>query len=352
MKRRPFLRIVGSIAGSCSVGLQSSIAAVAGFKNRDANTCEIPLRELGRTGEKLPTVVFPGLALMHHEQDQCTKELHRFCEAGLNFFDVAPAYGNDGECEKKMGIGLQGLERSRYFLSCKTKMRDKDGARKELERSLQRLKTDYFDLYQLHYIRFPDEVKQALAPGGAMETILKAKEEGKIRYIGFSSHTTKGAIEALQQFKFDTAMFPINYVDYYSFGFGKEVLEEAEKQGTGVLAMKALCGGKVPKDKPNLRGWWYRTIEEPEEVDLAIRFALSQKSVVAAIPPSYLDLYEKSLTAAKTFRPITEAELERLKGMAAKWESVFLEQQKQVSMAHPHHDLAFPDSPYECGRYA
>jgi predicted aldo/keto reductase-like oxidoreductase len=351
VKRRPFLKIVGGIAGSCSIGTQSSIAEVLGFKNREANTCEIPLRELGRTGEKLPTVVFPGLCLKNYEQDHCTKELHRFCEAGLNFFDVAPAYGKDGECEKKMGIGLQGLERSRYFLSCKTMIRDKDGARKELERSLQRLQTDYFDLYQLHYIRFPDEVKKALGPGGAMETILKAKEEGKIRYIGFSSHTTKGALEALKQFKFDTVMFPIDYVDYYSFGFGKEVLDEAEKQGVGVLAMKALCGGKWPKDTPPTRDWWYRTIEEPEEVDLAIRFSLSQKPVVAAIPPSFLDLYEKSLTAAKAFRPITEAELERLKGMAAKWESVFLDQQKQVSMGRPHHDLAFPDSPHECGHY-
>lgn len=352
MKRRPFLQIAGSVAGAYTLGAPSTIADVLGFKNREAKSCEIPLRELGRTGEKLPTVVFPGLALMHYEQDHCTKELHRFCEAGLNFFDVAPAYGQDGDCEKKMGIGLEGVDRNRYFLSCKTKMRDKEGARMELERSLKRLKTDYFDLYQLHYIRFEKEVREALAPGGAMETILKAKEEGKIRYIGFSAHTTKGALEALKQFKFDTVMFPINYVDYYTFGFGKEVLEEAEKQGTGVLAMKALCGGKWPKDAPKSHEWWYRTIDDPEEVDLAIRFSLSQKQAVAVIPPSFIDLYEKSLTAAKAFRPITDAELERLKGMATQWEPIFLEQQKQVSMAHPHHDLIFPDSPYECGHHA
>lgn len=352
MKRRPFLQIVGGVAGSCSIGASSSFAEVLGFKDREAKTCEIPLRELGRTGEKLPTVVLPGLCLRHYEQDYCSKEIHRTFERGLNFFDVAPAYGNDGECEKKMGIALQGLDRSRYFLSCKTQKRDKDGARQELERSLQRLKTDYFDLYQLHYIRFPEEVKQALGPGGAMETILKAKEEGKIRYIGFSSHTTKGALEALKQFKFDTAMFPIDYVDYYSFGFGKEVLEEAEKQGVGVLAMKALCGGKWPKDAPKTREWWYRTIEEPEEVSLAVRFSLSQKPVAAVIPPSFFDIYEKAAEAAKAFSPMTDAELARLKEMAAKWESVFLDQQKQVSMAHPCRDVAFPDSPYECGRFA
>ena len=84
-----------------------------------------------------------------------------------------------------MGIGLQGLDRSKYFLACKTKKRDKEGAREELEHSLKLLKTDHFDLYQLHHLVRPAEVKQALGPGGAMETILKAKEEGKIKYIGF-----------------------------------------------------------------------------------------------------------------------------------------------------------------------
>jgi aryl-alcohol dehydrogenase-like predicted oxidoreductase len=76
--------------------------------------------------------------------------------------DVASAYGQNGDAEIKMGIGLQGIDRGRIFLACKTKMRDKNGARLELEHSLQRLKTDHFDLYQMHHIRTPDEVKQAL----------------------------------------------------------------------------------------------------------------------------------------------------------------------------------------------
>ncbi|MHC4544103.1 MAG: aldo/keto reductase, partial [Planctomycetota bacterium] len=103
---------------------------------------------------------FPGLALVHYDQDRCNAGLHDAFKRGVNYFDVAPAYGN-GEAEIKMGIGLQGIDRSRIFLACKTKKRDKEGARKELERSLERLKTDYFDLYQLHHLRWPKEVKQA-----------------------------------------------------------------------------------------------------------------------------------------------------------------------------------------------
>src|SRR5207302_7576249 len=146
--------------------------------------------------------------------------------------------------------------RSQYFLACKTKKRDREGARLELERSLKRLKTDYLDLYQLHHLVQPSAVKQALGPDGAMETILKAREEGKIKYIGFSAHTTKGALEALNGFKFDTIMFPINFVEYYTRGFGKDVLAKANEQGAGVLAIKPLSWGTWPKEGTRNREWW------------------------------------------------------------------------------------------------
>ena len=136
----------------------------------------LPRRVLGRTGAKVSIVAFPGLALNELSQEEATAGVHKAFDQGVNHFDVAPAYGSS---EIKMGPALQGLDRSKIFLSCKTKMRDKDGARKELERSLTRLKTDHFDLYQMHHIRWSQEVKQALGPGGAIETFLKAKEEGQ-----------------------------------------------------------------------------------------------------------------------------------------------------------------------------
>jgi len=135
-------------------------------------------------------------------------------------------------------------------------------------------KTDRFDLYQLHHLVRPAEVKQALGPGGAMEAILKAKEEGKIKYIGFSAHTTKAALEAMRGFKFDTVMFPINFVEYYTKGFGKEVLALAAEQGAGVLAIKPLSWGTWPKDVEKTRQWWYRTVETVEDIRLAMSFAL------------------------------------------------------------------------------
>jgi len=141
MKRRTFLKGIGGIATGLTV--QSVLGAEQSHtKNKDVKVAGLPRRILGRTGEKVSIVGFPGLALSHYDQERCNTGLHKAFEQGVNYFDVAPAYGKDGDCEKKMGIGLQGIDRSRIFLACKTRMRDKDGARQELERSLRRLKTD------------------------------------------------------------------------------------------------------------------------------------------------------------------------------------------------------------------
>jgi diketogulonate reductase-like aldo/keto reductase len=156
MKRRDFLKTVSGAAGvAATLGVPRLLAAQSTTKSSQT----LPRRRLGRTGKELSVVGFPGLALVHYQQEECTRALHNAFDRGLNYYDVAPAYGN-GECEKRMGIGLQGLDRDKYFLSCKTKKRDKEGCRKELEESLRLLKTDHFDLYQLHHLVRPSEVSR------------------------------------------------------------------------------------------------------------------------------------------------------------------------------------------------
>jgi predicted aldo/keto reductase-like oxidoreductase len=343
MKRRTFLKTVSGAAGAAALGIPRILAA----DQLPRLTAPLPQRPLGRTGQKLSVVGFPGLALIHYDQAKCTAALHEAFNRGVNYFDVAPAYGN-GECQTKMGIGLQGLDRSKYFLACKTKQRDREGARKELEESLKALKTDHFDLYQLHHLVQPAQAKKALEPDGAMEAILQAKKEGKIRYIGFSAHTTKGALEVMKAFKFDTVMFPINFVEFYNRGFGKEVLALANEQGAGVLAIKTLSWGKWPKDAQKSRDWWYSSVEEQKDIELALRFSLSQKSVTAAIPPSFVDLLDRTIEAAKSFRPLDEAGIAQLKQMAANRDSIFLAEEQQAALNLPHWTPVYPDSPHEC----
>jgi predicted aldo/keto reductase-like oxidoreductase len=341
--------MAGGVAAGSTISVQPAMAAK---KSTSIYTGEevsgLPRRVLGRTGEKVSVVGFPGLALAHYDQQRCNAGLRDALYRGVNYYDVAPAYGRNGDCEIKMGIGLEGLDRSKIFLACKTKMRDKEGARTELERSLTRLKTDHFDLYQLHHIRTPEEVERALGPGGAMETILKAKDEGKIRFIGFSAHTTKGALAAMNGFRFDTVMFPINFVEYYKMGFGKPVLELAEEQGAAVLAIKPMSKGPWPQGVERTRQWWYRATETQDETNTAMRFTLSKKPVAAGIPPSFLDLLDKAIEAGRSYQPIADEETQQLKKTAGDCLSLFKSQEDAVAHGQQLRGPYYPDSPHEC----
>ncbi len=248
MRRRDFLRAAGSAAGVCALG-ETSIFSM-GYTNTvlpETAVAGMPRRVLGRTGREVSLVGFPGLALVHdqYDQERCNGSVRSAFERGVNYFDVAPAYGN-GKCETRLGIALQSIDRDKIFLACKTKKRDREGARRELETSLNLLKTDYFDLYQMHHVCSVEEVHQALGPGGALETFLEAREEGKIKHIGFSAHTTKGALEIMRGFQFDTVMFPINFVELYNRGYGKEVLDLANQQGAAAIAIKTMSYGGWP----------------------------------------------------------------------------------------------------------
>ncbi len=342
MKRRLFLKAVGASA----LAAQAARAA-EGAEATGAGAAGMPLRTLGRTGEKVSIIGFPGLGLTRDDQDTCTAAIHRAFKRGVNYFDVAPAYGPNRICETRMGIGLQGLDRTKYFLACKTKQRDKQGARKELEESLKLLKTDHFDLYQLHALITPDDAEKALAPGGAIETLTEARKEGKVRFLGFSAHTTRAAITAMKAFKFDTVMFPINFVEFFNLGLGKAVMELAKQQGAAVLAIKAMARGQWPRGVRPTRRWWYRSVEEAREVDIALRFTLSQDPVTVAIPPAWLDLLDKAVAAAPNYRPITQAEVGELWKIASTCDSVFRRDELRTAFDMPCDDSSYPDSPHE-----
>jgi predicted aldo/keto reductase-like oxidoreductase len=343
MKRRSFLKVVGGIAGTVAAGVAPQFGRAEPVVAVEQG---MPRRALGRTGLKVSIVGFSGLALRENTQERCNESVRRAFERGLNYYDVAPAYGNGGECEIKLGPALQALKRDQFYLACKPRTRDKEGSREELERSLARLKTDYFDVYQLHHLVQPADVKRALGPGGAMETILKAKEKGQVRFIGFSAHTTKAALEALRTFDFDTVMFPINYVEYFTRDFGKEVLQAAAEKKAGVLAIKPMHGG-APKQGEELKHpWWYRTLEDQEDINMAWRFSLSLPGVVTGFAPGFLDLVDRAITAGHAYHPATEADQAKLQAMAAGQGSIFKREEDSVAMGRPF-ESPYPHRPHQ-----
>ncbi|HYK88464.1 MAG TPA: aldo/keto reductase [Acidobacteriota bacterium] len=247
-----------------------------------------------------------GMVLVGMEQNGANTLVSETIDRGVNYFDVAPFYG-EGEAELKLGEALAPY-RSKVFLACKTLQRTADGARSELERSLQRLRTDHIDLYQFHAVVELEEVKQIFSPGGAVEAFNNARREGKIRFIGFSAHSVEAALAMLEQFSFDSVLFPVNYICYAQGHFGPQVLQKAKRLGVARLALKSMAyGRKRGREDGRFPNCWYRPIEDRALAREALRFTLSE-DVTAAIPPGDERLFRMALALAADLPPLTPAE--------------------------------------------
>jgi len=270
---------------------------------------QIPQR-LYRDDIRLSILGLGGMLLVDMEQRSVDTIVSEALQRGINYFDVAPFYG-DGEAEQKMGIALES-HRNKIFLACKTMERSAKGAQIELEQSLRRLRTDHFDLYQFHTVTDLDEVDEIFAPGGAMETFLRARKQGEIRYIGFSAHSVEAALVMLDRFQFDSILFPVNFICYARGNFGPQVMAKAKEMGVARLAIKAMAHGPWRKsDTREYPNCWYRPITDRVLARQALRFTLSE-GVTAAVPPGDERLFRMALELAHDLPPLTESERETL----------------------------------------
>jgi len=277
-------------------------------------------RKLGKTGEEISMVGFGGI-VVRNETPEAAKRFVAMAveERGVNYFDVAPTYGN---AEERLGPALE-PHRDSVFLACKTGKRDAKGAEEELHSSLKRLRTDHFDLYQLHSVASMDDVEQITAPGGALETFIKAREKGLTRFLGFSAHSEEAAMELMDRFAFDTMLFPFNWVCWHQGNFGHKVLEKAHKEGLGILAIKALAKRRWKEDeKRNWNKVWYSPVDTFEEASLALRFTLS-KPITAAVSPSHVEFLWWACDAADKFAPLSEEEAKEVAERSAGLEPIF-----------------------------
>lgn len=170
--------------------------------------------QLGTTGLTVSRVSYGGIvsagfydnvAYPSEGQDASDRYVAWAVDHGVNYFDVAPGYGN---AQDQLGLSLEPY-RKQVNLACKTQHRDRETAEKDLERSLRLLKTDYFDVYQLHAVSSMDDVERAFAPGGIMEMMRTLKERGIARFLGFTAHSEEAALRMLELFPFDTVLSPL-----------------------------------------------------------------------------------------------------------------------------------------------
>ena len=315
MKRRDFIRKTAIVAP-----LVSLFPPDLSFITRESVSGMVEKRSLGKTGEMLSVLGFGGIVVMGVSPEEASSSVKMAIDAGVNYFDVSPSYG---DAEIKLGQALEPF-RKKVFLSCKTDGRNKEDSRKELEQSLKNVRTDNFDLYQLHAVTNMEEVKTILGKGGAIETCQEARKEGKIRFIGFSAHSVEAALALMNGFDFDTIMFPFNLFTWYSGDFGPQVLALAKEKKMGIIALKAMAKGPWPADadRSKYRKCWYEPLSNEEDILNGLRFTLSHP-ITSAIPPGEPELFKTALNLRDKIKPLKNEEIEILKTKALKGNALF-----------------------------
>lgn len=275
------------------------------------------LRPFGRTGIQISPIIFGGIINMNETQKTADDYVDYAVDAGINYFDVAPSYG---DAQSRLGPALK-KHRSDLFLACKTMDRSAAGAKAELLESLAVLGTDHFDVYQMHALSTSEDLEQAFAPGGAMETFVWAKKEGLIRNIGFSAHNEDIALRACELYDFDTVLFPMNWALGMETGWGDRISQEVKKTNKGLLCMKVLVSRMWRPDEPVVYPKsWCRPVYDNDRLAIAgMKYGL-YKGGAALVPPGNFEhfLFMLKHIEACLLHPLTDEDFTYLKEEADK----------------------------------
>ena len=303
--RRGFLKgaaLVG--AGTVAAGTAATVGAQQIMAERAAVTAPVPKKPLGKTGLQVSALGLGGFHLGSTQDPKVAEEIvHRALDAGINFFDNAWEYHN-GESETRLGAALQG-KRDQAILMTKvcTHGRSKAVAMGMLEDSLRRLRTDHLDIWQIHEVVYFNDPELIFAPGGAAEALLEAKQQGKVRFIGFTGHKDPAIHLAMLQhdFPFDTVQMPLNCLDASFRSFEQQVLPEATRRGIAVLGMKSLGGSGEMVTRGAI------TAEE------GLRYAMSLPVATTISGIDSLGVLEQNLAVARSFQAMAESEMKALR---------------------------------------
>jgi aryl-alcohol dehydrogenase-like predicted oxidoreductase len=220
-------------------GLTAAALPRAGQSETSVGTGELPTRMLGKTGVRVTSIRLGCFRLgFMMPDDAAVRLVEEACDAGINYFDTADVYMRS---EKICGQALRG-KRKEVFLATKTMNRARAGAEGQLAQSLHDLQTDYLDVWQIHRIQTQEEIERVFGPGGALEAFVRAKKEGKARFIGFTGVTDPEIHAAmLERYDFDTILMPLHAADPHYMSFEKGVLPRAVERNMGIIGMKVFA---------------------------------------------------------------------------------------------------------------
>jgi uncharacterized protein len=280
--------------------LQLSTAAAVAADFRALADTPLPMANLGKTGLRVTRLTLGGAHMRYAGEENGIRIVRRAVDLGINMFDCARKY-NNGESDATYGKALDGGLRQKVYLMSKAELRTRDEAMRQLEETLQAMRTDYLDLWQCHEVSTHEEVDRILGPGGALEAFVKAREQGKVRHIGFTGHRDPTVhLRMLAGFDgWETVQHPVNLVDPHYLSFLENVLPKVRAKGLGSLAMKCNAMGAIGKNN-------IATYQE------CMRFTLSQDVDTLVSGITTVDQLEQNVATLKAFTKMTPAEQKQL----------------------------------------
>lgn len=271
-------------------------------------TAEIPRRPFGRSGEAVSILGLGGWHLGVPKTDtDAVRLVHEAIDAGVNFLDNAWDY-NDGVSEQRMGKAITD-RRDRVFLMTKMCTHGRDGrtAMKQLEESLRRLRTDHLDLWQIHEVAFDDEPRRHFARGGAVEALDRARQQGKVRFVGFTGHKDPALhLEMLaHDYAWDSCQLPLNCFDASFRSFEQRVLPELVRRGIAPIGMKSFCG--------DARGIKAKVVSPAD----ALSYALSLPIATLVSGMESPRVLRQNVKIARGFTPLSRRAMNAIRRQAA-----------------------------------
>ncbi|HYZ62940.1 MAG TPA: aldo/keto reductase [Acetobacteraceae bacterium] len=314
MERRDFMKAsAGVAAAAASVAQAEAAGAAPGFDPpQTIDEAGMKYRILGRTGERVSLVGIGGFHLAKPggpDEAEAIRIVRTALDAGVNFLDNCWDY-NGGESELRMGKALRDGYRQRAFVMTKIDGRTAPSAMGQIETSLKRLQIDTIDLMQFHEVIRMDDPERIFALGGALEAVLRAKEQGKVRYIGFTGHKSPAIhahmleVARSHGFRFDTVQMPVNIMDAHFDSFQKTIFPLAQRVGTAVLAMKTFGDDFILKSG----------VAQPIEM---LHYSMSQPVAVVITGCDHMRILDQAIQAARTYQPMTRPQQEALLARSA-----------------------------------
>jgi len=284
-------------------------------------------RRLGRLGHQSSVLIYGAAALAEVDQATADASVRLALDAGINHFDVAASYG---DAELRLGPWMPRI-RDRVFLATKTGLRGRDQAWAQINRSLERLQTDHVDLIQVHAVGDPEELDLVTRPGGSLQAVTRAREEGLAGAVGITGHGHDAPathLEALARYPFDTVLSPLNWVlaqDPAYLAAYQALAAEVQAQDVGLMIIKSAARRNWPEPVEHGYGTWYEPFDDQERISAAVAWVLSHPEVTGIATPGDVRLLPLLIEAERRLPDTTPEQAAAALARAGDYSSPFID---------------------------